>query len=160
MVSFGCSVLSDREEISLTHSATALRFLLVGIVNTLVGLTFIFAAKGIFGMGDIAANALGYGIGLLTSFSLNRSWTFRHNGPVVRAIVAFLMVQAVAYSLNLACVLGMIEYGIYSYLAQALGMPPYIVISYLGSRYFAFAPDKKLGMELMAGNPQRSNNSK
>ena len=144
MVSFGCSVLSDREEVSLTHSATALRFLLVGIVNTLVGLASIFAAKGIFGMGDVAANALGYGIGLLTSFSLNRSWTFCHKGPVVRAVVAFLIAQAVAYSLNLACVLGMIKYGIDSYLAQALGVPPYMVVSYLGSRYFAFAPGKKL----------------
>ena len=128
----------------MTHSATALRFMLVGIVNTLVGLGSIFAAKGIFGIGDVAANAIGYGIGLLVSFSLNRSWTFRHNGPVVRAIVAFLIVQAAAYSLNLACVLGMIEYGIDSYLAQALGMPPYMVVSYLGSRYFAFAPGKKL----------------
>lgn len=143
MVSFGCSVLSNREEVKLTHSATALRFLLVGIVNTLVGLASIFAAKGIFGMGDVAANALGYGVGLLTSFSLNRSWTFRHNGPVFRAIVSFLIAQSVAYSLNLTCVLGMIEYGIDSYLAQALGMPPYMVVSYLGTRYFAFSPGKK-----------------
>lgn len=144
MVSLGCPVLFEREEIRLTHSVTAVRFLFVGIANTLVGLGAIFAAKGIFGMGDVAANVFGYGIGLLFSFSLNRYWTFGHSGPVVRAILAFLIVQAAAYSLNLVCVLSLIENGLDSYIAQALGIPPYTVVSYLGSRYLAFAPDKKL----------------
>ncbi|MEO8118442.1 MAG: GtrA family protein [Rhodoferax sp.] len=128
----------------MTHYKTVLRFLLVGIVNTLVGLGVIFAAKGVFGLGDVVSNAIGYGIGLLVSFSLNRYWTFRHTGPVSNAIAIFFVVQAAAYSLNLVCVLGSIEYGIDSYIAQALGMPPYMVISYLGSRYFAFTPGKKL----------------
>lgn len=145
MVSLGCAVLSEREQVRLSNSTPVLRFLLVGIGNTLVGLAVIYAVKAFFGVGDVAANALGYGVGFLISFSLNRSWTFRHQGVVTRALAAFLIVQAAAYSLNLACVLAMIGFGIDSYVAQALGIPPYTVVSYLGSRYFAFAPDKKPG---------------
>jgi putative flippase GtrA len=108
------------------------------MVNTLVGLSIIFSAKWFFSAEDVVANALGYGVGLLVSFSLNRSWTFAHSGAAGRAFVAFLAVQAIAYCLNLATVVGLISLGIDSYLAQTLGIPPYTVTSYLGSRYFAF----------------------
>jgi len=119
---------------------TIIRFVLVGMVNTLVGLTVIYAAKWFLGAGDVVANASGYCIGLLVSFTLNRSWTFAHIGPAGRAFVTFLGVQGVAYGLNLLCVMGLITYGVDSYLAQAMGIPPYTIVSYLGSRYLAFAP--------------------
>lgn len=114
----------------------------MGVVNTIVGLGSIFIAKGIGGLGDVPANALGYSIGLVVSFTLNRNWTFRHTGHVTRALFVFLAWQGVAYAVNLACVLGLIRYGVDSYVAQALGMPPYMIVSYIGSRFFAFASKK------------------
>lgn len=126
----------------MTHARTVLRFLLVGVSNTLLALSLIFLAKGFLGFGDAAANALGYAFGLLLSFSLNRRWTFRHDGSIARALPAFLGVQTVAYLLNLVCVLSLVEYGVNGYLAQVLGMPPYTLASYLGSRYLVFAPVK------------------
>jgi putative flippase GtrA len=144
VVPFGGAVLSEGKEMSLTNFATACRFLLVGMGNTIVGLAVIFAAKGIFELGDVTSNAIGYGTGLVVSFSLNRSWTFRHEGTIMRSLVAFILVQVVAYCSNLACVMGMIAYGVDSYLAQALGIPPYTLISYLGSRYIAFASVSEL----------------
>ena len=126
----------------MAHAFTVVRFLLVGVGNTVVGLAVIFAGKGLLRMGDVAANALGYAIGLTVSFTLNRAWTFRHGGPIGRSMVIFLLIQAVAYALNLVCVLGLIRHGVDSYLAQALGVPPYTMVSYLGSRYLAF-PSKR-----------------
>jgi putative flippase GtrA len=120
-------------------SLTLRRFLLVGIGNSIVGLGVIYLAKWLLGLGDISANVLGYGIGLIVGYSLNRCWTFRHEGGFVTSIAAFLAVQAVAFSLNLVCVLQLIGLGADSYVAQALGVPPYALISYLGSKYFAFA---------------------
>ena len=140
MVPAWCPVLFEREEVTVAQRYALVRFVVVGMFNTLVGLTIIFATKWLFGAGDVVANAFGYGVGLLVSFSLNRTWTFAHNGPTGRAFVAFLAVQAVAYSLNLATVVSLISFGVDSYLAQALGVPPYTIVSYLGSRYLAFAP--------------------
>jgi putative flippase GtrA len=120
-----------------------LRFLSVGVVNTLVGLSIIYAAKALFGMGDGWANASGYAVGLCVSFTLNRQWTFAHRGAVAPAALRFLMVAAVAYAMNLLTVMLCIHgLGINSYIAQALGIPPYTVTSYVLSRLWAFRADR------------------
>jgi putative flippase GtrA len=49
----------------------ALRFGAVGIVNSVVGLSCIWAAM-LLGMAPLPANALGFGVGLVMSFVLNR----------------------------------------------------------------------------------------
>lgn len=115
------------------------RFIIIGIFNTLFTLSLIFIAKGVLNIGDAWANGFGYAIGLMLGFGLNRRWTFRHSGPVLRSLPAFLVVQAIAYSLNLTCVMALIDCGINNYLAQTLGIPPYTLASFLGSRYFVFA---------------------
>jgi putative flippase GtrA len=121
------------------------RFIVVGVANTLVALVAIFGAKWFLGLGDVAANTIGYAIGLTVSFFLNRSWTFRHKGGIARDAVYFLGCFAVSYAVNLATVLGLIHYlDTNSYLAQALGMPPYTVVFFLLSRYVAFR-SKPLG---------------
>ena len=126
---------------------TVVRFVLVGMVNTLVGLALIYAAKWFMGAGDVAANAFGYSVGMLVSFTLNRTWTFAHRGPAGRAFLTFLAVQGVAYGMNLVCVMGLIAYGIDSYVAQAFGVPPYTIVSYLGSRYLAFASGTRIAAD-------------
>lgn len=118
------------------------RFGIVGIVNTMAGLTIIFAAKWIAGFGDVTANAIGYGAGVIISFALNRQWTFAHDGPRGIAFVRFIAVLAVAYVLNLLTVLGALRLGVNSYVAQAMGIVPYFAFSYLGSKYLAF-PERR-----------------
>lgn len=114
------------------------KFLFVGLANTLVALLIIFTAKAGLEMGDASANALGYAVGLLLSFTLNRRWTFRHSGSVTRSLPVFLTVQAVAYLFNLLSVLWLIAQGMDAYGAQVCGILPYTAISFLGSRFLAF----------------------
>ena len=115
------------------------RFLSVGVVNMLVGLLVIYACKWFLHLGDALANAIGYGFGLCTSFALNSRWTFAYRGPQLPAIVKFLLVAAVAYAVNLATVLVAIHYaGLNGYLAQALGIPPYTLTTYLASKFIVF----------------------
>lgn len=115
------------------------RFLIVGVANTLIGLTIIYAAKWLAQWGDVAANALGYGVGLVVSFALNSRWTFAYKGAHWPALARFALVALVAYGANLLTVMLAIHaLGLNSYLAQALGMPSYTLTSYLLSRYFVF----------------------
>lgn len=115
------------------------RFFSVGVANTFVGLSFIYAAKWLFHIGDVAANLLGYSVGLLLSFALNSRWTFAYRGPHLPALGKFLLVTLVAYSTNLLTVLVAIEYfGLNAYVAQASGVVPYTLISYLASKYLVF----------------------
>ena len=117
---------------------TATRFLLVGLGNTLSGLAVIFAAKAC-GADDVIANVTGYAIGMALSFVLNKRWAFRHDGPVFAALARFIAVLGVAYAANLAVVLSAIHwFSLDSYVSQALGVPVYAVLSYIGSRRYAF----------------------
>ncbi|MGH8563178.1 MAG: GtrA family protein [Gammaproteobacteria bacterium] len=115
------------------------RFLGVGALNTFVGLGVIYACKRLLGFGDVLANVSGYAVGLTIGFMLNKHWTFGYTGNVRVAVLRFLAVLAIAYSMNLLCVLWAIRVaGIDGYVSQAIGVLPYTVIFYLGSRLYAF----------------------
>ncbi|HSV50774.1 MAG TPA: GtrA family protein [Burkholderiaceae bacterium] len=123
------------------------RFLAVGLANTVFGLSAIFACKGLLGLGDVESNLIGYGVGILLGFAVNKRWTFGHTGAAASAFVRYLLVLAVAYAANLATTLFAIDVlRLDSYLAQALGVIPYALTGYIGSRWFAFRvvmPDSK-----------------
>ncbi len=126
-------------------SATFIRFLLVGVVNTITGLGIIYACKWFLGFDDISANVCGYLVGLTVSFTLNSRWTFQYQGRVWPAVARFLCVFLIAYATNLAVVLLLIEnFGVNSYLAQAIGVPPYTLMFYAGSRWLAFREPENL----------------
>ena len=119
-----------------------LRFAVVGMLNTGIGLGIIFFLKWIGGIGDAAANVAGYGAGLTAGFLLNRNWTFAHSGDCITAAGRFLAVFGVAYCANLGTVLVLVnQFGISGYVAQTIGVMPYAVLGYLGNRYFAFKSD-------------------
>ncbi len=90
------------------------------------------------GLGDVPANALGYGCGLGLSFLLNRRWTFKYEGPFWPAMVKFLMAVGVAYLANLGVVIGAIGLGVNDYIAQTLGVPIYTTIAYALSGQYVF----------------------
>jgi putative flippase GtrA len=119
-------------------NGTAWRFGVVGVVNTLVGLTVVLLARQWTGWNEVQANALGYGIGLLVSFLLNRRWTFDHKGGWWPSAVRFVTVVAAAWSVNVCVVLVLIEIGLLAELAHAVGVGPYAVLTYWGSRKWVF----------------------
>lgn len=113
-------------------------FCAVGAANTVFGLAVIFALKYWAGLHDALANALGYGVGMLLSFVLNKTVTFAHRGDLPRSAARFVLVQSVAYLLNLGTVFWLLGSGVNSYLAQAAGIVPYTAAGFLGAKYFAF----------------------
>jgi len=115
------------------------RFVAVGLANTLFGLAIIFASKALLGLGDVASNFIGYAIGILMGFVVNKRWTFEHRGGAASAFGRYLLVLAVAYAANLATTLCAIDVlHLDPYLAQAAGVLPYALTGYLGGRLFAF----------------------
>ena len=115
------------------------RFIGVGVLNTVLGLAVIVAAKALLGWSDLLANASGYSVGLLASFVLNRAWTFRDRGDVSPALLRFIGAFALAYAANLATVFGLRDLAsMDAYLAQAAGVVPYTVLFFFASRSFVF----------------------
>lgn len=124
---------------SLTLSKSLARYLVAGLLNTFSGLVVIYLLKWLAGSGDILANACGYAAGLILSFLVNSKWTFDYDGPVLFAARRFFLVMCIAYIANLTIVLVSIHtFEMNSYIAQAIGVLPYVAIGYLGSKLFAF----------------------
>lgn len=116
----------------------AFKYGAVGVINTIVGLSVIYGLMAV-GLGDVAANLIGYAIGLLVSFRLNSGWTFARSKAGTGAAGRFALVIAVAYLANLASMLAARDLlGLNSHLAQLVGVIVYAVIGFVGSRSFAF----------------------
>ena len=127
------------------------RFVLVGLVNTAVGLLSIYAIIFFFNANPALANAIGYAIGLAVSFALNRLWTFGDTQSIVKVLPRYLTVAGISYLLNLCVVLiGTHYYGIGPYLIQLFGIAVYTPTMFIGCRLFVFnnngatEPDKKI----------------
>lgn len=113
-------------------------FSLVGVANGVVGIAVIVIA-GFFGAGAVFANVLGYGAGLLVSFTLNSRLTFRARRLDGYTVLRFLAAFAIAFAVNIAVVKGAtVFYGAHKLLASVAGTPFYVVIFYLLCEYWVF----------------------
>ena len=119
-----------------------LRFGVVGIANTATGLAVIFAALAI-GLGDIPANMLGYAVGLLQGFVLNRRWTFQRGAlPPRGQFVRYLLAFAPAYGVNVLIVTAFVSGGVVANpLTHVLGIVAYTIVFYLLCAHFVFKVD-------------------
>ena len=130
---------------------TPVRFVLVGALNTLTGLGVIYVLKLLLSMNDVAANFVGYSVGLLIGYVLNARWTFSFRGPLAEAAWRFALLIVVAYLTNLAAVgvaLRLFDWN--GYLAQAAGVLPYAAVTYFGAKYLVFRAPPAVPVKLDA----------
>lgn len=119
--------------------ADLIRYLSVGVANTVIGLSTIYLMMYFAHASDVVANLLGYCAGIICSFVLNRRWTFSSTDAVLPQLVKFLLVLGLAYLANLETVIALVRLlGENRYVAQAIGTLPYTAVGYLGNRFFTF----------------------
>ncbi len=124
---------------------TVVRFLLVGVINTLVGCGAMFLLYNLAHWSYWLSSAANYVLGGVVSFFLNkyftfrkREWSWRQAGRfAVNVAVCWLLAYGLAKPLVLAVLEGqpvwLQENG-----AMAVGMCLYTALNYLGQRFFAF----------------------
>ena len=119
--------------------ARLFRFALAGLANSAVGWAVIFGGLWA-GLSGLAANAAGFGVGLVLSFTLNRRFVFGVTGAVRgREVAKFLAAFAVAYGANVAVLsAAQSTLGADSPLAQLPAIGVYVVIFFLLSQLFVF----------------------
>lgn len=123
---------------SVAMSSSLVRFLLTGAANTLLGLAIIYALK-LLGMHDVAANLLGYALGISISYAMHAAWSFSYRGSIRAALPRYVLVTVLAYLANLATVsVALYWWGLNGYVAQAFGIPPYVLVGYLGAKLYVF----------------------
>lgn len=114
-------------------------FLGVGLLNTGMTLGSILGLMIFFHVHPWIANLLGYGLGLLVSFTLNRKITFKNQGGSSASALRFLGAAAVAYGFNALTILWAEKgWGINLYLAQLFGNVAYTGSFFLLCRWIVF----------------------
>lgn len=115
------------------------RFLVVGLLNTSAGLLCIYGAMWAFGLDYRLANVIGYLVGSVLSFVLNRSWTFRYDGVWWLSAIRWSAVVGACFLLNFGVVVLLYEkFHVPVGIAQLAGVACYTAASFVGGRFFAF----------------------
>ncbi len=122
------------------RSLEFIRFCLVGALNTGVDFT-VFTILSNLGVILLVAQCVSYTFGVLNSFLLNRTWTFRERSQSSGQLIRF-------FALNLATLT--ITYGLLVYFRYQLLWPLLVcklgatgvsfVINFIGSRLWIFSP--------------------
>lgn len=122
-----------------------LKFILVGILNTLVGTVIMF---GLYNLADCSywvSSAANYVIGSILSYVLNKKFTFRHRGRIAQSALRFTGNIAACYLLAygiakpvVRAILTDATQQVQENIAMLAGMILFTGFNYLGQRYFVF----------------------
>lgn len=122
-----------------------LRFLLVGVVNTLVGAGIMFLLYNLAGCSYWLSSAANYIVGGVVSYFLNKYYTFKNTERswtqvlrfALNVAVCWLLAYGIAKPLALRLLAGFDE-KLQTNAAMLAGLCLYTALNYLGQRFFAF----------------------
>lgn len=122
-----------------------LRFLLVGVVNTLVGAGIMFLLYNLAGCSYWLSSAANYIVGGVVSYFLNKYYTFKNTERSWKQVLRFalnvavcwLLAYGIAKPLALRLLAGFDE-KLQTNAAMLAGLFLYTALNYLGQRFFAF----------------------
>lgn len=121
------------------------KFILVGIVNTLVGTAVMFGCYNLLHFSYWVSSAANYVVGSVVSYFLNKNFTFRNKSKDPMVLVRFVVNITVCYLLAYGIakplvrrVLSGSSVRIQENGAMLVGMCLFVGLNYLGQRFFAF----------------------
>jgi putative flippase GtrA len=117
------------------YSAQVFRFVLVGLVNTLVGYS-LYALFVYIGFGYVYALGMATVLGILFNFHTIGKLVFGSSNYSL--IVKFIIVYAIVFGLNVMLIEYMIRLRFSAYVAGASAIIPSAAISFILNKYFVF----------------------
>lgn len=127
-----------------------LKFLLVGVFNTIVGAGIMFLLYNLAGCSYWVSSASNYVVGSILSYFLNKYITFQNKensfGQIIKFVINILVCYGVAYGIAkplVKMVLSTQSESLRDNVAMLVGMCLFTVLNYFGQRFFAFADDKR-----------------
>lgn len=127
---------------------TMIKFLIVGVINTLVGNGVMFLLYNLCSAGYTLSTIANYVVGSIVSYFLNKYYTFNKKEKsakeLLRFIINIVVCYAVAYGLAkplVYAVLSAATPSVKDNLAMLAGSGIFIVLNYFGQRFFAFKTD-------------------
>ncbi|MBM6897367.1 GtrA family protein [Pseudoflavonifractor capillosus] len=125
--------------------ATTVKFLLVGVINTLVGTAVMFGFYNLLHAGYWVSSAANYIVGSIVSYVLNKYLTFQNKEKSVKQMLFFVVNISVcyllAYGLAKPVTLHLLSFStqqIQENVAMLVGMCLFVALNYFGQRFIVF----------------------
>jgi putative flippase GtrA len=131
--------LEGKPQLSMHVVVQFVKFGIVGISNTLLFLAvYTLLLKG-FGVWYLAASAIGFLVGAVNGFLLNRRWTFSSHVGDALTPVRWGVVQGCGLLLNLGLVALCVEsIGMDELIGQAVAIAIVVVVTFAANRAWTF----------------------
>jgi len=115
------------------------RFSVVGIVNSAISY-FIYVVLIFFGIQYQIANIVSYLFGLISSYFLNKKWTFINSDKhKTKVVILFVLLNLVSLSVSLLTLTLLVNLTVFSkYLLQIIAMAASTIVNFIGSKYLVF----------------------
>lgn len=134
-----------KEKLQKILDITFWKFVLVGIINTLVGTTVMFVAYNLLHFSYWVSSASNYVVGSIVSYFLNKYFTFQNNekslGQLLKFIVNITVCYLLAYGLAKPVVSWILQNqsrSIQDNCSMLVGMGAFVVFNYIGQRLIVF----------------------
>jgi putative flippase GtrA len=124
------------------------RFIIVGIVNTIVGLSVMYLLLHALGLSYWMSTFLGNSIGACVSYTLNRNFTFNSQNSLPKSMIRFVIVilccYFISYDLGKNLVVWLLKANdifnpkLNTDLAVLVGTGLYTVLNYFGQKLIVF----------------------
>ena len=102
---------------------------IVGIANTIVGFSIIFLLM-LFGVTATESNIIGYAVGSVVSYFLNKKYTFKSKKKSKKEALKFFTVLLISYGLNMLTLQWLLEF-LNPYLSQIFAAIVYTLSSFI-----------------------------
>lgn len=121
------------------------KFILVGVINTLVGTAVMFGCYNLLHLSYWVSSAANYIVGSVVSYFLNKNFTFQNKSKDPMVVVRFVLSITVCYLLAYGIakplvrqILSSASVSVQENGAMLVGMCLFVGLNYLGQRFFAF----------------------
>ena len=124
---------------------TLLKFIAVGVVNTLVGTGTMFLAYNVAHLSYWVSSASNYVVGSIVSYVLNRRFTFKDSSSASSSVPRFIVNISCCYLLAYGAAKPLVASALVSAPlsvqengAMLVGMCLFVLLNYIGQRFFVF----------------------
>ena len=114
-------------------------FILVGFFNTFLGYVIIFSMMYLAGLSPLSSNAIGYAAGLLISYVLHRTYTFKSKQARTGEFFRFIVVFFIAYGINAVTLIVLVEtFLVHEGVSQVMAGVAYVGSTFLMQKFLVF----------------------
>ncbi|WP_138493327.1 GtrA family protein [Paenibacillus pinistramenti] len=143
-----------------------IRFIIVGVVNTVIGLTVTFICLNALGLNYWASTLIGNAVGAVNSYFMNKSFTFKSKASIGSTAWKFMLITAVCYfaaywiagkaaDIGLDWVLPGASGRLKDNAAALIGSGLYTILNYFGQKKITFTDKSTASGEPEALAPER-----